>query len=181
MAAFDDFSANLLEEAKRFLEKAEEGKTQEEITAFLHSSVLIGVSALEAYINGISNELIKYPSTSIIEKSLLIEKEIELKNGEFILTERLKIRRLTDRIQFLYFKYSKNHLTGDTESWWGPLKRSLKLRNGLVHPKDNISISVEDAKTLIQSVIDCLLRLSRIIYRKEFPFKNLGLQSKLSF
>lgn len=181
MSAFDDFSALLLEEAKRFLEKTNETEDQDAKTAFMHSAVLIGVSALEAYINGISQELINFPSTPIHEKSLLGEREIELKNGEYILTERLKIQRLTDRIQYLYFKYDKKYLNGDSESWWGPLKQSLKLRNELVHPKEEITISQDQVKLLIESVIGCLLCLSKIIYKKEFPFRNMGLQSKLTF
>ncbi len=181
MAEFDNFSALLLEEAKRFLEKIKESKDEDAKTAYIHSAVLIGVSALEAYINGISQELIRFPNTPINEKSLLGEKEIELKNGEFILSERLKIQRLTDRIQYLYFKYNKTYLNGDSEAWWGPLKQSLKVRNGLVHPKEEITITQEDVTSLIESVINCLLCLSKIIYKKEFPFKNLGLQSKLTF
>ncbi|MEM9833771.1 MAG: hypothetical protein AAF944_24285 [Bacteroidota bacterium] len=86
MATFDDFSALLLEEAKRFFEKIEETQDSDARTAYMHSAVLIGISALEAYINGISQELINFPKTPIHEKSLLGEKEIELKNGEFIIT-----------------------------------------------------------------------------------------------
>ncbi len=181
MATFDNFSAKLLEEAKRFLEKSKSAENEDARTAFIHSTVLIGMSALEAYINGISSELLNYQNTPIHEKSLLGEKKIELKNGEFILTNKLKIQRLTDRIQYLYFKYKKEHLTGVNEVWWGPLNSSIKIRNGLVHPKEEISISYDEAKNLIENVIACLLCLSKIIYKKEFPFKNLGLQSKLTF
>jgi len=181
MAEFDDFSALLLEEAKRFHEKIDEDTNEDAKTAYIHSAVLIGISALEAYINGISQELMNFPKTPIHEKSLLGEKEIELKNGEFILTERLKIQRLTERIQYLYFKYKKTHLTGESEEWWGSLKQALKVRNNLVHPKEEVTISKEEVKQLLESVISCLLCLSKIIYKKEFPFRNMGLQSKLTF
>lgn len=181
MASFDDFAASLLEEAKRFLEKVKETDNVQAQTAYTHSAVLIGISALEAYINGISSELMNFPSTPIHEKSLLGEKEIELVQGEFVLTDRLKIQRLTDRIQYLYFKYNRVHLNGNVERWWSPLKQSLKIRNQLVHPKEEIELSYEDAKNLLENVIECLLCLSKIIYKKQFPFKNLGLQSKMTF
>lgn len=181
MAAFDDFSGLLLEEAKRFLEKIKETKDEDAKTAYIHSAVLIGISALEAYINGISQELVNFHATPIHERAILGEKEVELKNGEFVLTERLKIQRLTDRIQYLYFKYSKTYLTGESETWWGPLKQSLKVRNSLVHPKEEITISEDEVTLLIESVIECLLRLSKIIYKKEYPFRKMGLQSKLTF
>lgn len=181
MATFDDFSALLLEEAKRFHEKISETTDEDAKTAYIHSAVLIGVSALEAYINGIAQELINFPTTPIHEKSLLGEKEIEFKNGEFVLNEKLKIYRLVDRIQYLYYKYKRVHLNGGTETWWGPLKQSLNIRNGLVHPKEEIEINQEQVKLLLESVINCLLCISKLIYTKEFPFKNMGIQSKLTF
>ncbi|MEM9833770.1 MAG: hypothetical protein AAF944_24280 [Bacteroidota bacterium] len=98
-----------------------------------------------------------------------------------IITEKLKIQRLTDRVQYLYFKYNKTHLNGNTEAWWGPLKQSLKVRNGLVHPKQEIIITQNEVKILLESVIGCLLCLSKIIYKNELPIRNMGLQSKLTF
>ena len=53
MSAFDTFSAQLWEEAKRFFEKSKEATDEQSKTAYNHSSILIGMSALEAYINGI--------------------------------------------------------------------------------------------------------------------------------
>jgi len=181
MGAFDDFSSNLLEESKRFLEKANETSNTIEQSAYFHSAILIGMSALEAYINGICEELLTYPDYSISEKSLLSEREIEFKKGEFALSDKLKIYRLTDRIEYLYLKFNQQKLSGDNEKWWGNLKVSIDLRNKLVHPKESVLITYDRTKLLIESIIECLLRLSKIIYNKPFPFKNLGLQSKLMF
>ncbi len=181
MSSFDKFSADLLEESKRFLELANNSETSVGETAFLHASILTGMSALEAYINSIAEELLTWPKFGLHEKALLGEKDIELKNGEFSLSEKLKIYRLTDRIEFLYYKFKSIKLSGKNEKWWPDLKNSIKLRNSLVHPKEEIKITSERVEVLIQSIIDCLLCLSQIIYGKKFSFKNLGLQSKLSF
>lgn len=181
MSAFDNFSAQLWEEAKRFYEKAKESADIHAITAFNHSSILIGMSALEAYINGICEELVTYPDIPLHEKSLLKEREIEFSSGEFSLSEKLQIYRLTDRIEFLYFKFSGTKLNGATQQWYADLKNSIKLRNGLVHPKEEVRVTEGNTKLLLESVNACLEVLSKCVYKKSFPFVSLGLQSKLTF
>jgi hypothetical protein len=181
MTKFDEFCSSLLEESKRFLEKANETKNDKAKHAYYHSSILLGISALEAYINGIASDIVLVKDVPIIEKALLSEKDIELRKGTFKLTNRLKIYRLSERIEYLYNKFSGHQLDSVQEKWWSDLKFSLQLRNNLVHPKDEIPIDKKQVEKLLKSVINCLTCLSKFIYGKEFPFKNLGLQSKLTF
>lgn len=181
MASFDEFSLDLLEESKRFLELSKLAADKTGEIAFLHASVLTGMSALEASINSIAEELLTFPKMELQEKALLGERDIEFNKGEFLLSERLKIYRLTDRIEFLYYKFSQKKISGNNEEWWPKLKNSIKLRNSLVHPKDTVEISFEKVELMIQSIIDCLLCLSQLIYGKKLRFKNLGLQSKFTF
>ncbi len=181
MTEFDEFCSSLLEESKRFLEKANETNSHKAKHAYYHSSILLGISSLEAYINGIASDIFLMNDLPLIEKALLSEKDIEFKKGSFDLTNRLKIYRLSDRIEYLYKKFSNQQLDSEKEEWWSDLKISLKLRNDLVHPKIEVKIDKKQVEKLLQSVIDCLTCLSKFIYDKEFPFKNLGLQSKLTF
>jgi hypothetical protein len=181
MSAFDTFSAQLWEEAKRFYEKSKEAADVQSKTAYNHSSILIGMSALEAYINGICEELMTYSDIPLHEKSLLKEREVEFDLGEFKLSDKLQIYRLTDRIEFLYFKFSGVKLNGGTEQWYGDLKNSIKLRNGLVHPKEEVRVTEGNTKLLLESVNSCLETISKCVYKKSFPFVSLGLQSRLTF
>jgi len=181
MTEFDEFCSSLLEEAKRFLEKAIAASAEEAKVAYRHSAILLGISSLEAYVNGIAEELIAWKDIPLNEKSLLVEKEIELKNGVFRLSAKLRRFRLTDRIEYLYRKFKRSALKNNDEPWWPDLKSSISLRNKLVHPKANLEIDEKQVKMLLQSVIDCLTSLSKAVYNKEFPFKNLGLQSKMTY
>ena len=108
MNDFDTFSDNLLEQAKRFLEIAKEKAEEEAIDAYLNAALLLSVSSLEAFVNGISDDFSSSDQFSVIEKSFLLEKEIELKNGVFHLTQRLKMSRLTERIEILSYKFDEN-------------------------------------------------------------------------
>ena len=48
----DSFSIRLLEEAKRFLEKAGDASGDER-AAYLHAALMVGFSALESHLNGL--------------------------------------------------------------------------------------------------------------------------------
>ena len=54
---FDNFSNTLFNEAKFLLEKAKLSLPPDIKSAYLHSRLLLGMSALEAYVNGIALEL----------------------------------------------------------------------------------------------------------------------------
>src|SRR5688572_26088703 len=128
MNSFDTFASQLWEEAKRFHEKAIESDDTTAKEPYFHAAILLGMSALEAYINGICEELLTYPNIHLHERSILSEREIELDNGEFKTGGKLQMYRITDRIEFLFFKFSKNKINGHTHQWYGNLKASIKLR-----------------------------------------------------
>jgi hypothetical protein len=80
---FDFFGELLFDEAKAFLEDAKNSKQDMEKQKRLHASLLIGMSALEAYVNSICEELINTEefNLDIFEKSVLGEKSIEIQTG----------------------------------------------------------------------------------------------------
>jgi hypothetical protein len=181
MNSFDTFAYQLWEEAKRFNEKAIDSIDPSAKEPFFHATILIGMSALEAYINGICEDLLTNPNIPIHEQSILYEKEIQFDSGEFKIGEKLQMYRLTDRIEFLFFKFSRIKINGTTHPWYGNLKASIKLRNSLVHPKESVRVTESNTNILLESVKECLQQISKIVYGKEFPFVKLELQSKLTF
>src|SRR5438876_1146397 len=106
MSEADDFSKSLLEEGKRFYEKSNSESSPEGKAAYLHASLTLAFCALEAHVNGIADDFCGRDELSLLEKSLLGEKEVRLVKGEFALTETLKMSRLEDRIEFLHRKFT---------------------------------------------------------------------------
>ena len=180
MQEFDDFAVNLFDEATRFLEKANISKSEEEKEAYLHASILLGMSALEAFLNAIAEELLVRSDLPLQEQAILAEKEIKFINGKFELGNQLKMYRVIDRIEFLYCKFSGKCIT-ETDLWYQNIKQSISLRNSLVHPKSLVAINEKQANHVLQSVLDTVNQLYLTIYRKGLPFYRKGLQSKLSF
>ena len=180
MTEFDSFSNQLLEEAKAFLEKARKNENEAQ-TAYLHSSLLIAISALEAFVNSIIDEMLIEPYDrmySVHERALLLEKEVRFERGEFVLSNTLKISRLTDRIEFLYFKYTGKNLDGTTQ-WYAELKQGIKIRNELVHPKGNVTLTIKQVENVITSVIETVNELYKVVYKTKFPRYNIELSSSL--
>jgi hypothetical protein len=94
MAALDEFASVLLEEAKRFLEKAGESTDPDCKRAYLHSALLLGFAAFEAHVNAIADDFLSLNSLQPHERGLLSEQAVELSDGEFKLKRILKIQRL---------------------------------------------------------------------------------------
>ena len=180
MNSFDTFCNGLLEHSKRFSEKSKiEPKVDGKI-AYQHASLLLAICALEAYVNGISEEITLAKSFPIHEKGILLEKEIKLEKGEWTITNNLKISRLTDKIELLYKRHKRAELN-DTYPWWTILKNGIDLRNKLTHPKAEVKLSDSFNEKIIQAVIECVSQLYKAIYKRQFPKSNLSSTSKLDF
>jgi hypothetical protein len=176
-----DFFANqLLEEAKRFLEKAAECSDEPAKAANLHASLMLSFCALEAHINSIGEEFSISVDLSAHEKGLLLERDVRLTDGEFQLRPSLKMARLEDRIEFLHTKFSGEPVDR-ASSWWAQLNTATKLRNQLTHAKSIPAISEGAVRSATQAIIDVLEVLYKAIYKRKFPPAGQGLQSRLTF
>lgn len=180
MNDFDLFCSELLEESKRFLEKAKEEKPEANKKAYQHACLLLSICALEAYINGISEEITLAANFPMHIKGILLEKEIRLDKGEFVLTESLKMSRLTEKIELLYKRYSRKDLTDDYD-WWQTIKHGIDFRNKLTHPKQELKLTDEFLEKNLKAILDCLTTIYKSVYKRTFPKSNYSLISKLNF
>ena len=185
MQEFDSFSNQLQDEAKRYLEKAKEIQydNHDALEAFLHASLLLSMCALEAYVNAMSSELLSPPcqnSYPVHEQALLLERDVKFEKGEYVVGNNLKMYRLIDRIEYLYFKFSGRKIGAD-DTWYINLKQSIDTRNKLVHPKTNITLTITQVENTLCSILDTVNVLYGVIYKTGLPSYSMGLQSKYSF
>jgi hypothetical protein len=183
MAAISAFASDLLEEAKRFLEKAAEAAKakSEGKDAFLHASLMIGFAAFEAHVNAIADDFLARGDLNPHERGLLDEHAVELNDGEFQEKTLLKIQRLEDRLLFLCRRFSNSPIDR-TASYWGEFVDAARLRNKLTHPKAEPPAIGENAvRRALNSIIELLNFAYTSIYKKKLPAYNRGLSSKLSF
>lgn len=176
----DEFASSLLEESKRFLEKAIDEDEPPGSTAYLHASLLLAFSALEAHVNAISDDFVSRSELTAHELSILQEREVRLVKGTFQLQTALKIFRLEDRIEFLHSRFSG--ITIDHSApWWSRLAEATKLRNQLTHPKNDVVINGKSVGYAIEAIIDTIDALYRAIYKAGFPAAGLRRDSELNF
>jgi hypothetical protein len=176
----DSFANRLLEEAKRFLEKALENNDPIAQAAYLHAALMLSFCALEAHVNALAEEFSTATGLSAHEKGMLLERDVKLEDGQFQLRTSLRIARLDDRIEFLHTRFS-GKAVDHTVGWWQRLSAATDLRNKLTHAKDVPQIEQAAVKNAIQAVIEVLDALYQAIYKRKFPPAGLGTQSQLTF
>lgn len=183
MKEIDLISTQLFEEAKRFLEKAQEAEGDPAaMSAFAHAALLLGFSSLEAHLNAIAEELTLRAGLSVLDESILKEREFGLVCGRFETKPGLKMYRLEDRLTHILVTFSKSKLPPpNTESWWPGLKSGITLRNELVHPKDELRIDISAVAASLTAILGCLGALYKRIFGRAFPPSNRSLQSTLTF
>ena len=182
MAKIDRFASQLLEEAKRFLEKAKQEENKHGKDAYLHAAILLAFASVEAHINAIADEKLMMENLSVLEKSILAERAFELVAGRFQLNEnKVKMYRLNERIEFIYRRFAHTAINKEEASWWGPLKEAEKKRNALVHARDYLEMSEKDVELAINSILEFLNVLYLALYNSKYPAYGRKLHSKMLF
>ena len=178
MAEIDAFAAQLLEEAKAFLEKGRNsaGEAKE---AFLHASLNLAFCALEAHVNAIAEDFLTMEDLSAHELSLLSEKKVELSDGTFRLTTQMQIYRIEDRILFLCHRFSKKSALDKTAAYWSQFKDALGLRNNLTHPKTPATVNQISVERALLAILQLLDVVYKRIYGKRYPPAKRGLDSTI--
>lgn len=176
----DEFCTNLMEEAKRFYEKAQAETDNEGKNAYLHSALLLAFASLEAHVNAIADDFSLREDLTILEQSILFEKRFEIDNGKLRLTNELKMYRLEDRIQFLYYRFAGKPVNRDSK-WWSDFKEGINFRNKLTHPKKVIQISESMIEKYLTAIINTLDELYKAVYKRSYPLTQRGLNSQMDF
>jgi hypothetical protein len=182
MKQIDIFAADLFEEAKRFLEKARETDKDEGKKAFLHAALLLGIASLEAHINAISDEMSERSDLSVLDLSVLQEKEYIFGGGKFRLTNRLKVYNLIDRIEFIINRFGLSGKKLDTGAvCWSRLGQGIDVRNSIVHPKENRVVTYQQVRLAFDGILGVLDAIYVALYDQHFPALGRRFDSKMDF
>jgi hypothetical protein len=177
VAEMDAFAAQLWEEAKGYLEKARLTSEIKSKEAYLHAALNLGFCSLEGHLNAIAEDFLTRDDLSPHERSILLEKRVELEKGFFTVTNTTQIYRLEDRLLFLCNRFSKKKPLDLTASYWGQFKEALKLRNELTHPKEPARVTQTSVERALLAILQLLDVAYRRIFGRKFPGKDRGLNS----
>jgi hypothetical protein len=180
VSSIDDFANLLFEEAKVYFQKGKQETSTEGKSAFFHASLLLGFCALEAHVNSIAEEFLTRQDLTLLDRSILSERDIELKNGRYELTNKLKMFRLEDRLEFLSQRFSKKAID-KTAAYWTNLRSAMQLRNNLTHPKVPPDVNERAVEQALKAILEILNVLYRNIYRRGYPRFRRGLEPAFNF
>jgi hypothetical protein len=179
VADIDAFAAQLMEEAKAFLERGRASEVEQAKEAYLHAALNLGFCAMEAHLNAIAEDFLTLNDLSLHERSILSEKKVELEHGIFKLSQHTQIYRLEDRLLFLCHRFSKNAPLDRKAAYWGQFKDALELRNGLTHPKTAAVVTETSVERALLAILHLLDVVYQRIYGKKYPGRKRGLQTTL--
>lgn len=179
MSDFVDYSRSLMDAAKGFRTHAiglPEGEVKQ---AFLRAALLHACSFLEAHLNYMAEHFTENAMFSMHERGVLLEKEIRFDDGMFVLINKLKISRITDRIDLLLSKCSSNPVK-DKAGWYPDLSLTLRTRNSLVHPKDAHILSENDVQLALSCILKAANKLYTVVFKKGLPYARKGIDGGLN-
>lgn len=178
MSAIDDYARGVFESAKWFLKQARDTVDEPHRQAFLRASLLSGSSFLECQVYQICDHFSGNSAFEIQERALMAERAIELRSGKFRLSTRTKFSRLEDKIEFLMTRFMADPAY-ETRPWKAPLANALSRRNSIAHPKDELTLSVNDITRDLEAILAAASDLFEVIFKKPLPYKSHGLTPKL--
>ena len=181
MNDIDRFASSLLEEAKRFLERAKEARGDDAETPNLHAALMLAFCSLEAHLNAVADEFSNRSDLSVHERAVLLERDVHLRDGTFQMSPNLRMASMEDRIELLHGKFSKSGGLDLKAAWRSKLSGAIDLRNKLTHPKVIPIITIAAVERAIEAVIETISALFVALYDRQMPAANLGLSSTLDF
>lgn len=176
MSDFAVFSRSLIESAK-FLAKLGNSEKQTGIKqSFYRASLYHSLAYVEAQVNDLSDHFSDDSKLSVHERAFLTEKNIQLEKGEFTIQSSLKMTRLSDRIEFLSAKFGSSP---EFISEFDTLKKFLRLRNVLAHPKEAREITSDEVNGAIKASIAVSNHLALTIFGKGLSYASRSLDPKI--
>ena len=174
MSEFEAYSNELLTSTKKFLQEAKANDVKTEKQRLLRSALTHSFFFLEDQLNYLASNFATSADFSVVEQSLLTEKDVALIKGCFVLTDKKKYYRLEDLIEFILTRFSTD-LEASKSGWFSDLSSSIKVRNRLVHPKEAHNISEDEVEKTLLAVLGCVSEMYSAIFGKKFPPAALGL------
>lgn len=165
-----DFIFALFEDSKFFLNQAKINNTKNSLAErYARASVIISWAAFEGWINKTCEDFAQTSSNlSTLEVGFLKEKKVEIKNGEFVISNTDKYETTENRIEFLLRTFA-NYKIDKSKIYWQNYKLSKNLRDSIMHPKINkVSIiDIQSAETNLNTLKYFIEILSKKLYGKK--------------
>lgn len=152
----------LLDAARGYLQAGRAGAAAQFATANLHTSLLVGFSALEAFVDTIVGDLDVSSLMTAHEQRVLRPSTIEKVNGAYRLSE---ARSIEERVRYLLENFSSTSFDREAGYWRG-FQQAATLRNQRLRPSP-LPISASAAENALSAIVNLLNALFVGIYGRQ--------------
>lgn len=141
---------DLIEDSTYFLHEAEklDRPNVQQKERLIRASILAAWAGFEGWINKTASDF----ATSMkglqdLERAFLIEKRVELKSGQFTISNSDKYESTENKMEFLIVTLAGKKLD-KSDKYWVDFGRAKKVRDSIVHPKvdHRVTFTIDDAR-----------------------------------
>jgi len=180
MSNFVDYSCGLMKSSKGLRTQALLVAEEDVKQTLQRAALLHACSFLEAHLNYMADHFQDSPMFTLHERGLLLEKEVVFEKGKYVLSTKLKISRVQDKIDLLLAKCA-NDPEAAKDGWYAALMQALNMRNSLVHPKEARTLVDSDVKSALAAVLMAADTLYNAVFKKRLPYAKKGIEGGLEF
>ena len=168
-----NFIFTLFEDSKSFLMNAKSKCDDPELSErYARASVLVAWAGFEGWLHKTCYDFAESSlDLSVFERGFLLEKKIELKNGQFVIQNAVKYESSENKLEFLLTRFANYNI--DKQSLhWKDFKECKDLRDSVIHPKKNrkLKVNINDAEKNLKTLQYYLNLLSKKLYKKTLKF-----------
>lgn len=165
-----DLIFSLFEDSKFYLNQAKINNAEDNISErYTRASVIVSWAAFEGWINKTCDDFAETSKNlSVSESGFLKEKRVELKNGEFVISNADKYETTENKLEFLLRKFTNSKID-KSKIYWQNYLLSKKLRDSIMHPKKSklSIIDIQSAEINLITLKYFIEILSKKLYGKK--------------
>lgn len=163
----------LLKDSQYFIKEAEKHHSNQILQQrFIRASIISAWSGFEGWVNKTCSDFAKtIPNLGVNDIGFLLEKRIELKMGQFELTNSPKYESIENKMEYLLRRFASYTIDKSTKNWQSFTQIKI-IRDSIAHPKEGRETvySISDGVLTINTLRQFLNLLSKKIYRSNRIF-----------
>ena len=168
----EQFVKTFINDSNFFLSEAKKHANNQQLSLrFIKASIITSWCALEGWLNCIAYSFgtsLSSKQIELHEKAFLLEKRLEIINGQWQITKVDNYQKVENKVLFLLKRFGPHAMDKGSKLWLN-FKKIEKIRNGLVHPKagklDVKELTVDNAKLSVETVKEILKILNEKIFK----------------
>lgn len=156
---FEDY----LKDSRHFFDGAESATHLDDAKRQYRASVIIGMSALEAYVNYLADTFAQSSVYPHYEVAFLSDRKFGVDDDRFDILDQFEFHRIEEKLRFLLKKYVPS-FDFEQEKHWAQFLAFKKFRDSIAHPRfDEDQTTKSEYSQQIKRGLDAVISLIDIL------------------